>query len=787
MTMLADIRSARIQSALLPIGLAVQLLMSGAAMAQPAVTVPAVMAEPKSYDLAQGGLAQTLRQIAQISGRSISFDESAVAPYKAGPVKGTLSAKAAVQAALAGSNWQLIEGANGSLLVSEAPESLSRVVVRAKRDQAELGFKASRSDTASRSGSDLQDVPSAVAILTAKVLETQQALSVQDALANVSSVRTISSVQGRPSYAIRGYAQGSGLVNGLSNGSTDPGVDSVQRIEVLKGPQAILAGSSMLGGAVNVVLKKPTAENIKTMSLQYGTNDDRTVAVDLAGAAAADGRLSYRLNASDADARTALGDVGYKGRSNSSVLPQLRWKDEDTDLTVSVYLGRRFNPVPAHTMAVGGVIQAPPTMRLSHQDDGFTGRTKSLFYALEQSLGHDITLVSRLNKSWVDISSQVFTPSFPYDETSSLWRFSSGRQTNVGDSLTGDHYLRFKLDTGPVAHKLSVGFNHAQDTSDTLQYSGKGVTASVFSPTPVDFPNTIGAASTLSHLRTKDRGVYVQDLMAFGDFNLLLGLRHNRYSQFATGSYVGLPELDSKVEFKQSHTTPSAGLVYKITPNLSSYVNYAQGFVPTGGLDCANQPLKATTSTNKELGLKFETSDGLLGATLSLFDLNQHNTAIPDALEPCSNQLTSQRNKGLEFDLQGKLATGLNAIVNYTYARYTAPESVVQIGDASFPKQKASVWATYDFQGDAWRGWGMGLGANAVSSSEGSYYLVDRFRVPGSLTVDMSLSYTRPAWSLRLGMKDAFDAERFRPTQLSSFVPLAPGRSATLTWRMSFE
>ncbi len=667
---------------------------------------------------------------------------------------------------------------------SAAPQ---QVVVQVKRDKAEESFKADRSDTATRSGTDLQDVPAAITMITAKVLETQQALSVQDALANTSSVRTTSSPQGRPSYAIRGLTQGSGLINGLANGSTDPGVDSVERIEVLKGPQAILAGTNLLGGVVNVVLKRPTTETVRLLSLQYGTNDDVTVAADLAGALTSDGRLSYRLNASESDARTAIGGVGYTGRSNGSLLPQLRWKDAGTDLTVGASINRRFSPVPAYTMAVLGEIRQPPTKPLSNTEDGFGGRGQGLFYRLEQSLGRDITLVSRLNKGWNSSSQQVYSPAFPIDEANAVWLFFPSKRVTTSQELVGDHYLRLQFDTGPVAHKLAVGLNHSHTTLNGSFANASGVTVDVFSPTPDNFDAVYGAPSSLDQVKGRETGVYLQDMMTFGDFNLLLGLRHNRYKQTAKGSVVGFPDFDSTVELKQNHTTPSVGMVYKLSHGLSAYASYAQGFVPTGGLDCNNNALKPTTSVNKEVGLKFETSDGRLGATLGLFDLNQNNTVIPDQLTGCSNQVTSQRNKGLEVDVQGQLATGLSAIFNYTYARYTMPEVAAQIGDAGFPRHKASLWATYDFQSAAWRGWSLGLGANATSSSEGSFYRIDRFRVPGSITVDTSVAYTQADWSLRLGVKDLFDAERYRTTQTASFVPLAPGRSLVATLRKSFH
>ncbi|MEN3109690.1 TonB-dependent receptor plug domain-containing protein [Uliginosibacterium paludis] len=268
------------------------LVMPAGAMAQSAGTVAASI----SYSIEQGPLEQTLLAIGRQSGRTIVFDPAVVRAVTAAAVKGSLSAEDAVRSALRGTALALSIKADGTLSVLQAPAaaeqaapvaSLKAITVVAERDQAETSFKVDRTSTSTRSDTDLMDVPASVTVVTAKVLEAQQARSVEDAISQVAGVIYTKSPQGTPSYSIRGYGQTAVTSNGLANSAAaNTNIAGVERIEVLKGPQAILAGAGSsggasnpgaLGGAVNVVSKKPQAETLRELTVQYGSYGDKVL------------------------------------------------------------------------------------------------------------------------------------------------------------------------------------------------------------------------------------------------------------------------------------------------------------------------------------------------------------------------------------------------------------------------------------------------------------------------------------------------------------------------------
>jgi iron complex outermembrane recepter protein len=759
---------------------------SGGATAQAVPAEASLTASPQRYALEAGPLSQTLASIAKLSGRPVKFDDALVSGLRSGPVTGSLNARQAVEQALAGTGLQVSESATGSLQV--AATDLGRVLILAKRDQAETSFKADRSDTATRSGANLIDVPASMTIITSKVLETQQATSIDDALRNVSGLVTRENAQGLSSFAVRGFVQTSALVNGVSSPyAAMVDVNGVERVEVLKGPQAILSGGNSLGGAVNIVTKKPQAETVRELLLQYGSYGDKTVGLDVGGALGYDKQLSYRVIGSWAEA--SHNDAGFDGREKRSLMPQLRWKDAQTDLIVGASIAKQHTPPNRYTFAMDG-IQSEPTMLLGNKDDGFDLDSKRLFYSLEHQLAPSLTLVSRMQRSLDTIDAHLYGPQFPTSNT----RFGFVPSNDVTDYHTssGDHYLRLSFNTGPLSHKLSTGLNHTQQTLWRDSYEGSLQFVEAYASSPYDFPalnhNTRIQTNSSS---SKQRGLFAQDLIEFGDFNLLLSARNTKYEdgpgRISYLSYGTASDTDSK---SMSKTTPGVGLVYKLQPNVSLYASYIEGFVPqfSTSKNCNGGAFDPMETKNKEIGTKFDLLDHRLAVTVSAFELNQSNRLEFEQVYGDETQCYRQRDaaqiRGLELDVQGQIARGWNVVMNYTYnhEKDVEKESAVE---AAKPKNAFSLWTTYEFQ-QALKGLGMGLGVKGHSRTRGGYTST-AVQIPGSGTVDASMFYTAGRWSATLGIKNLFDRTLYGYATSPLYVPIESGRTAMFTLRTRFD
>ena len=754
--------------------------------------VPGSAAAVHFYDLKPGPLVQTLEEIAKISGRRIGFDPADLRGGNASAVKGNYSAGAAINQALAGTNYTLNEDQVGTLVVTPA----AKVEIVARRDQAETEFKADRSDTATRSGTSLHLVPGSVTLITNKVLESQQATDLTDALRNVSGMHFNKTPQNNTTFGVRGFSASSDSNGITDNSATSRSVFAVERVEVLKGPQAILSGGDSLGGAVNIVVKKPQAETIRDLTVQVGSFGDKTVAVDLSGAVGADKRFTYRTVASVEDARH--NEIGANGKKSRSIMQALRWKDRTTDFIASAEYSNDKNPLDRYTFGRrDGLVLPVPDRLLGNPADGVDVKVRRFGYQLEHKFSDDMVLISRVQDTHQDFDLHISAPGglsyvkgAPPDSPKPNMSFFASRTIRPEDTFSGDHYLRLTFPTGDVRHKLSVGFNHSNDDQVQTEYSGDSVSVPVYSSTPFVFQDLRDRATTLSSgfvLGQRQRGIYAQDLMSYEKWNLLLNWRHTRYTtpESTTVLYMSPDNLYfHDPATKTYHTSPGIGLVYQLNDETSLYGSYAEGFQPSANLACGGGFVPPNQTRNREIGAKFDLLDSKFTLTTSAFSLQQSNRILYDRVNDCYNTRDAQRTQGAEIDAQGRLLPGLEAIFNYTFTQ------IKDLGIATTkfpgqPKHKANLWAVYKFQSADLKGYGVGVGVSGNSGSLGS--LNYPVMVPGGAEVDASLYYTNGPWTATLGVKNVFDRLLYGTTTSESYIPVLGGRTYALTVKRSFK
>lgn len=751
-----------------------------------------------NYAIEQGPLEQTLLSIGRQSGRTIAFDSARVRSFNAPPVKGALTAEAAVRAALQGSGLDLVVKPDGTLTVSgsgaatsgpteAAPiASLAAITVVAQRDQAETSFKVDRTSTSTRSDTDLMDVPSSVTVVTSKVLESQQATSIRDAIGQVAGVIYTQSPQGAPAFSIRGFGQTSALSNGLSSSAaTSANVAGVERIEVLKGPQAILSGKGSLGGAVNIVTKKPQAEPIHELTLQYGSHDNKVVSADLSGAVSEDKKLTYRLITSAQEQSESYS--GYNGNDARYLMPQLRWKDDTTDVIVGYVVDNSRTTLPDYTFAYRGYIQDKPAQLLGHGSDGFGMKTQSMFYTWTQKIAPGVSFTSKMQRTDNDFSLKVHSPQ--YRMGADTIYFSPLHQEQNTVTTAGDHYFELSAKSGPVSHKITTGINHDATAFSTLQFDSPGQAVPVYGP-QYPFAAVAGTPYYFTKISGKQVGGYVLDLMRWGDVSVLLGARRTHYTSesYLKGISINANSVTPKKGSWQ--TNPVAGVVYSVTPTISAYATYAKGFDPRlGTVICGTSDSVPVETTNREAGMKFDFFDSKFSVTTAIFKLRQSNALSYNSAQRCNLLIPAQETKGLELDMAGEVYKGLNLLFNATYSTVDDLSDKTLIY-AARPTRRASLWATYDFQSESLRGWGMGLGVTGNSKSYLGYKYntstTDPVKMSGSARVDANVSYRQKDWSLLLGVKNLFDRELYDFSTGNTYVPIQPPRTFTLTYKVNF-
>jgi iron complex outermembrane recepter protein len=540
-----------------------------------------------------------------------------------------------------------------------------------------------------------------------------------------------------------------------------------------------------LGGAVNIVIKKPQAEPIRELTLQYGSHDDKLAAIDLSGALSQDKKLTYRLIVSREE--QSKNAARFNGNKAEYYLPELRWKDNTTDVIVGYSVDNSHNGPPAYTFAYLGYVQPMPTQRLGHVSDGFDNQTQNYFYTWTQKISPKIKFTSKMQHTDNKFALRMKSP-LGLAGPDTIFYAQSHQETQT-KTTAGDHYFEFGFNTGPVSHKLTTGISHDDTSISMLEFYEDGMPVAVYGD-PYDFPASNGTPYSLNLNDGKQVGGYALDLMKWGDVSILFGGRRSKYQSESSVRNLSNGRLSATPSDSVWETTPMIGVVYSVTPTVSAYANYVNGFNPQlGKVMCSSASYEPMRTNNKEAGVKFDFFDSKFSVTTAMFQLDQSNVMVYDSAQKCYNLISAQTTKGIELDMAGQVYKGLNLLFNATYTtlKDTSGDTLVF---AAHPTQRASLWATYEFQSEALRGWGMGLGIAANNKSYlGTKYATsttDPVKLPGSALVDASVSYRRKDWSLVLGVKNLFDRELYDFATTTSYVPVQPSRTMTLTYKVNF-
>lgn len=111
----------------------------------------------------------------------------------------------------------------------------------------------------------LRDIPQSVSIITTQQIKDRNADTFDQLARRIPGMRVLSNDDGRSSVYARGYEYSEANVDGLSApmagiyGSL-PNLFAFDRVELMRGPSGLFDSSGEMGGTVNLVRKRPTAD-----------------------------------------------------------------------------------------------------------------------------------------------------------------------------------------------------------------------------------------------------------------------------------------------------------------------------------------------------------------------------------------------------------------------------------------------------------------------------------------------------------------------------------------------
>ena len=655
----------------------------------------------------------------------------------------------------------------------------------------DVGSGATRVDT------DLLELPAAVSEVPHDLLDSQQARNVADAVRNVAGVQYLDGADALPVFLVRSFQVGNGMIDGLPNSIASygdfPPLIGIDRIEVLKGPQAIIGDTSVtnnFGGLINLVMKQPTATPVRKLEFTLGQYGDGQLGIDAGGPLDKRGRWTYRLVASGEYADRTRQD--HRGQRSGYLAPSIGWHDESSRLVVSAERIVRHEPIPDYAVLLTGSLSSatPPGLLIGSPDDHSLFRTTRLSYAFEHRF--DDVWAFRSRGQYVRQDSRVQEWDLvDFSPNGDVGLMAAERYRYRDAFCTVQNDVVGHFDSGSVSHVLVAGFDYSRALSGSAddvfgfpQLSGYNLYSSAQLPSVAATitPDNSATVHALGDPWITDHALFLQDQLTLGErWNALLAVRRTTY-ELLTLDASGTSLLASH----KSQWVPNAGLLYKLTPLLSLYASVTSGFQADAVLGKDGRPLLPSHSRQQEVGAKLMLFDQRAMLSMAAYRTwLDHSTDLASPKPPYYGALgPGQVNRGIEVEFNGRPMPGLDLSVAYSNAMVHNDDGTLPTGT---PRQRFNLWAGYRIKSGAWRGWGVAGGVLARSASrgvlsDGSAY----FAIPGQARVDANVSWQGAHWGVALGVRNLFDRNLLDVDFNENFVPLHRGRSVLLSGSRDF-
>ncbi|MBS0983357.1 TonB-dependent siderophore receptor [Gluconobacter cerinus] len=630
----------------------------------------------------------------------------------------------------------------------ETPGSIEQLLVQGHRRNASTDGTGTYTVSAVSTTKMLLkplDVPQSISVLSSQQMKDQNLNTVDAALKQVAGVNVNMYGDGTGGYTARGFtlqAQYDGVpsMSGLTL-SQQYDLAIYDRIEVLRGPDGMLQGSSTPGGSVNFVHKRPTDDFQGNASFSAGSWNNYHATLDVGGPLAHSKIVSARLVVAGTD-RNQFYNNAYDRRWTIYGVTDVHLTRHDT-LTVSVTSQSndttRYMGLPR---ASNGADLNLPTSTLVGAN---WGKSEVPMTEVEAQLEHLFShgWRGRLNyRHRTAATTLQYAYLNAYNASAKTGNFvaANTRYDETNDGL--DAYVTGPLHLFGQKHVLMMGANY-----DRYLYEGGGASANSRTYTalagiPINANNAIPslALPTITNRYWEPStqwGVYGQaQIKPISRFSILIGGRVSGYVSKTRRISPTVGATSTDID-QQGILTPYIGGVLHLWPNVTAYVSYVSTFSPQSAFNTTGR-LAPVRGNQLEGGIKGEFFHGHLGMTLSGYKIIQKNEAIyngtigaicgPGGVDDCYVATGKTRSQGAEAELIGRPLEGWDINASYTYNdnRIVNNGSATQSGltyAGNSPKHLWKLWTHYRFE--PYRGaqknvWSIGGGFNAQTSTFGT-------------------------------------------------------------------
>ncbi|PHN30659.1 ligand-gated channel [Pseudomonas sp. ICMP 561] len=635
------------------------------------------------------------------------------------------------------------------------------------------------SSTASKLNLSLRETPQTVSVMTRQLMDDKKLTSLDKVLEQTPGITFQYRNFGGHVYTSRGFSllAESFLIDGVPGqgyqitGWMKPDTAIYDRVEVLRGASGLLVGAGEPGGAVNLVRKRPTAENKLTVQASAGSWDRYRMDLDASGKLNDTGTVRGRMVTAYEDSGSYIDERDTR----TPLMYGIVEADVNDDTTLTLSLRHQENVINGYSIyglprySNGNSLDISRSTSLVQDWNRHESDMSEVFAEVEH----------RFNDRWSNTTSMTYSEG-GFDQQVAYAQGAISPVTNAGSTFrrvlfrrdevasTGlDSHLNGNFDAFGLTHEVTVGATWSRQEANTKQSTvtfRPTIPTDVFNVDHHAFAKPARPAWMTDIDMTEERsGVYANTrLRLTQELSLILGGRASWYDYTYDVDKGGALPYNSKVT---REVTPYTGLIYDINDNWSWYASYAEIFNAQGNyVDASGAPLSPSTGDNYETGIKGELFDKRLNLSMALFYIKQENVAIADPSNigctetdvdgVCYINGAIKRSKGIDIEASGEVLPGWQVFGGYTYnlLRNTAEVEVAY----ETPKHMLRLQTSYNLPG-VWNRLTIGGGVSAQSGYKAAVEGLD-FGSQGYAIWDARATWKLDEhWKVSLNAENLFD------------------------------
>lgn len=650
-------------------------------------TSPLLMSESRaddarrSYQVPAGSLSAALTRFAGLAGVNLSVDPALVSGRSSSGLAGDFGVEEGFARLLSGSGLQLQPVGEQAYILVPAPQGgslqLAPTSILGTQDAGGgdvfAGGQVARRGSQGLLGSrDFMETPFSMTTYTSEAVKNQQARTLGDLIASDPSVRATNPAGGRyEQFTIRGFSlfnsdvAYNGLYGVLPTYTID--MEMADRVDILKGPSQLINGISprgSVGGGINVVPKRAADTPITSLTANYASNNQVGGAVDVGRRFGEDNQFGLRFNGVKQSGDT---EWDHQSVDRDMAVLGLDFRGERLRLSTDVGHTERDTDAPQERVQVGANAPIPSASDVRHNyaQPWSKARTKDTFGTVNAEFDvNDSTMVyggvgaRKSNHDFLRHGVAVTNNAGDF----SVQPRDFTRDENVRTATAG---VRNWFHTGPVSHEINLAASYFYMDFENGGARYAAAPSNLYHP--VETPTPVRPTRQDPEVYTENRfsGVALADTLGFFDDRLLLTLGA-RWQRVKVDDWSDNVKGDTA--YDEEKVSPSGGLLFKATENLSLYANYMEGLsqgkiAPSTSVN-EDEIFPPFISRQVEVGAKYDA--GSFGLTAAVFRIKQpayETNAVTRVFGPNGKR----QNDGVELSVFGEPLKGFRLLGGVMY------------------------------------------------------------------------------------------------------------------------